>query len=231
MSLSQDTMMELMAYADGELEGEALARTEALVQSSEEARRIVDAMTGLGDYVRQAGDEAVAARSDFAMADGIVDAVMHKLSSEPTAKLRRPTSIAAARQRRAGTVAAVVGLVALAAGAMMILRSNEQSKTEVALVGPARPAEIAPLETASRPGTLAAPGTSGALAQASPENSGTAPGAPAAPGSPTSGVDVEQVESPSHQVSVFYLPAVAAAATNSNASSVVVWIGDDNGGH
>jgi hypothetical protein len=40
-----------------------------------------------------------------------------------------------------------------------------------------------------------------------------------------SGVDVESVESPAHEVSVFYVPATASA--NPNASSVVVWIGED----
>jgi hypothetical protein len=85
---------------------------------------------------------------------------------------------------------------------------------------------------APMPGAPAASATP-ALAQASPPGSGTQP-APATPGGGTpgtSGVDVEQVESPSHQVSVFYLPAVSAAAANSNASSVVVWIGDDKGAH
>jgi hypothetical protein len=39
-----------------------------------------------------------------------------------------------------------------------------------------------------------------------------------------SGGDVESVESPSHEVSVFYVPASASA--NPNASTVVVWIGE-----
>jgi hypothetical protein len=216
MSLSRDTMMELMAYADGELEGEALAKTEALVQSNEEARRIVEAMTGVGDFVRQAADEAP--HADLSQADTIADVVMRKVNAEPTAKLRRPTSIPP-RERRGRAAVAVVAVLALAAGAMLLLRRDEprpeQALQQVERVESPAPSG-APPEMAPSPS---------AVAQASPASSGTT----AQPD--TSGVDVEQVESPSHQVSVFYLPAVAAAAANKNASSVVVWIGDDNGGH
>ena len=54
--LSHEAMMDLMAYADGELEGEALARIEALLQSNEAARNIVSAMGDLGDVVREGLD-------------------------------------------------------------------------------------------------------------------------------------------------------------------------------
>ena len=44
MSLSQETLFDLMALADGELEGDARERAEKLVSQSEEARRIVEGM-------------------------------------------------------------------------------------------------------------------------------------------------------------------------------------------
>jgi len=50
-------MMKLMAYADGELEGAERAEIEKLVESDEEAARIVNAMLGIGDFVRL-GNEA-----------------------------------------------------------------------------------------------------------------------------------------------------------------------------
>jgi len=52
MSMSSERMMKLMAYADGELEGSEKAEMEKLVESDEEAARVVNAMLGLGDFVR-----------------------------------------------------------------------------------------------------------------------------------------------------------------------------------
>jgi hypothetical protein len=62
-------------------------------------------------------------------------------------------------------------------------------------------------------------------------NAPTAPAPPATDEPPNAmaangaglGVDVETVESPAHQFSVFYVPA----SGNSNAQSVVIWIGED----
>ena len=225
MSLSQDTMLELMAYADGELEGEALARTEALVQSSDEARRVVEAMGGLGDVVREGLD----ARPELVKADAIVHGVMRKINAEPTARMRKPRSIAPAGERRIGRVVGMIaGGLAMAAAAFFLLRSpsSEVNGAQATNGSPANASSTGVIQ----PQNAATGG--GALAQETPPNGGTNGGPTGTnSGPPGSGVDVEQVESPSHQVSVFYLPAVAAAAANSNASSVVVWIGDDNGGH
>ena len=44
MSLSRESMMRLMALADGELEGDERAEAEKLTAASEEARRIVESM-------------------------------------------------------------------------------------------------------------------------------------------------------------------------------------------
>ena len=48
-------MLELMALADGELEGEDRARVEALVAQSDEARQVVEAMRSpvLGTWLRR----------------------------------------------------------------------------------------------------------------------------------------------------------------------------------
>lgn len=214
MSLPEQTMMDLMAYADGELEGDDLARIESLVRTNDEARGVIEAMGVLGNHVRDSVDSKWIEQG----AAPIAIAVMAKLEAEPTVVKRRPSAhpdnVRSLRTKR--VMAVGVGVLAMAAAAMVFLRSNEQPETPMASgTTETKPAEIVQ-------------GTGSAVAQASPPNQGTQGGA----GSGTSGVDVEQVESPSHQVSVFYLPAVSAAGNaNANASSVVVWIGDDNGGH
>ena len=229
-TLSRDAMLELMAYADGELEGDDLARVEALVASSDEARRIVQSMGGVADWVRVADEASPRREASHRMADGIADGVMAQIAMSVAAPLGSAASPAspsisldAARTRRASRrapgrlAAAGVGLLALAAGTVLLLRSNgggvdaphaAHTKATKTVVAQSEGPSIGPL-----PGSGAASGVE-AVAQAGADD--------------VSGVDVEQVESPSHQVSVFYLPAVAAAAAGSNASSVVVWIGDDN---
>jgi len=69
MSLSRETMLALMAYADGELEGKERARVDALLAKSEEARRVVQAMCGgaVGAWLSQA---AVGASGGAHPADG-----------------------------------------------------------------------------------------------------------------------------------------------------------------
>jgi hypothetical protein len=244
MTLPQDTMMELMAFADGELDGEAHARIASLVASNDEARRVVEAMGGLGDWLR----DGIDARADRAKADGIADAVMAQIAtsaapdntpvnvrpvaqaaSAPVTNLpvtnlsERREALATARSSGGGrgrVIGGAIGVLALAAAAVLVVRRGDTPVVPpVAQTGPVERPAIGPLPGAS-------PEEAPALAQV----------APAAGTGDVSGVDVEQVESPSHQVSVFYLPAVAAAAAGSSASSassVVVWIGDDkvSGGH
>ena len=48
MKLPKDTMLDLMAYADGELDEADKKRVEALLASSEDARRVVEGMAGIG---------------------------------------------------------------------------------------------------------------------------------------------------------------------------------------
>ncbi len=260
MTLPRDTMLELMAYADGELDGEAHARVEALVASNEEARRVVLALDDLGEWVREGSGVALAA------ADGIAELVMARVeavgaasvaperagsvSGSPASQLRAPLAVAAepapaplaapvalseARGRLAGrdtrgrgrAFAAAAGVLALAAATMLFLRGAP---------GPGRDrvSTNAPRATGATGAQPVGEGPSiGPLPFEIAPSKPIDPSAAVAAGNEVrgpvdvDGVDVEQVESPSHQVSVFYLPAVAAATAGSNASSVVVWIGDD----
>jgi hypothetical protein len=223
MSLTPETMLELMALADGELEGHARARVEKLVAESEEARRVVDAMRApeLGAWLAEAVDARAGA------ADGIADAVMAKLASSPAHRDRdsdRDRSgapghedggvvrLAATTGRRISrvqvAVAAAVGAMALAAGIAVIARVAGREEMSSAPVAPVL------LPSAEVQG---APAGSSAVAQQNAV--------------PRESVEVDEIDSPSRGVSVFEIPlrSAAAAAGPVAPSSVVIWIDDEPG--
>jgi hypothetical protein len=214
MSLSRETMLELMALADGELHGGALERAERLVADNEEARRVVEAMRApqLGAWL----GEAVSGRS--AVADGVADAVMATIASQgaenigPDRSAAAPANegggvvrLTAPTRRRAGWVP-VVTLVALAAGVLLVLRSIRRDEVE--------PSPVASV-------TLPSPSLGSVTLVASAS-------APLSAG-PIRGVEVEEIDSPSRGVSVFEIPLgnAAAAAGPTAPSSVVIWIDDE----
>jgi anti-sigma factor RsiW len=109
MSLDEQQMLDVMAYADGELAGEELARVEALVGSDEEAKELYASLQALGDGVRGVLDVA---------GIDVRDAVMAKLAPNDLDKARI--------KRTARTRMVVVGasLVALAAAVLLYVRST-----------------------------------------------------------------------------------------------------------
>jgi hypothetical protein len=138
MSLSQETLLELMALADGELEGEERARAEKLVAESDEARRTVEAMRSpaVGEWLRDEVDEHAAA------ADGIADAVMAKLEAAPQVEgggVVRLADVRAKRSSRNQVVFAVATAgLALAAGIALYIRAGHpgsDAQAPVASVG------------------------------------------------------------------------------------------------
>jgi hypothetical protein len=112
VSLSRETMMDLMAFADGELEGEDRARVERLVAENSEARSVVDAMRSpaIGKWLEGEMAERTAA------ADGIAGAVMAKLPARLPSRGRSPVA-----------VISIGAALALAAGVALILRSTGES--------------------------------------------------------------------------------------------------------
>jgi len=192
-----------MGFADGELEGEAQERVEKLVASSEEARRVVEVMRGgnLGDWLSDTLEE----RSVAGGADGIADAVMAK------AVALRPSSIASARARKTSparrAVAAGMAVFALAAGIALYARTYATHP-----MGDVPVASVAPSPPPGGPAYM----TPSAVAQ------GT---------TAIHGVEVDEIDSPSHGVSVFEIPmaAAAAAASPGHGASVVIWIEDEPG--
>jgi anti-sigma factor RsiW len=172
-------MMDLMAYADGELGEVERLRVEAFIASNEDAQRVVRSMGVVGQWGRE-GYRAPDSPS-------IVDDVMRRVDED------KLVDLAAVRRRRwwmGGAAAAVA-----AAAAWLVVARHPGERAPIAQNLPETP--------------------SSAPAQAGPSNSG--------------GVDVEQVESPAHPVAVFYVPALAASASV-NASTVVVWITEEEKG-
>ncbi len=205
MTLPHDTVLELMALADGELQGDARARVEELVATNEEARRVVLAMRG-GTVDGWLG-EAAHVHAGASGADAVADDVMRALEAEarPAREAGVPAvvSLVAARSARPGrrVVAFVAGGLALAAAVVLYVRAGSPS-------APAPVASVAPVVTASAP--------SASVAQQA---------------RPAAGVEVNQIDAPRRGVSVFEIPvgAAAAVAEPSGPKSVVVWVDEDTG--
>ncbi len=214
MSLPQETMMDLMAYADGELEADVRARIEELVRTSDEARRVLEAMGALGDVVR----EGVDARAEAAGIDEIAEEVIAKIErAEPTGKGTRivvPIVEARAPQARAARgggrgVAFGAAILALAAGALLVLRNGTPSPSPVADNATHEPAPVVQ-PVAPSPSATEAPSALPPEVAAADED----------------GVDLEEVSSTKNKVNVFFMPSGNAGA----AASVVVWIDDRRAG-
>ncbi|MFO0675521.1 MAG: hypothetical protein U0169_03240 [Polyangiaceae bacterium] len=105
--------MDIMAYADGELEADR-ARVEALLASDGDAKNLLAELRGVGDWVGRCRSPPQHG------ADGIADAVMAKVGT-----VGAPIDLAGARAKRAmrmGTVGAVGTVLALAAAVFLLVR-------------------------------------------------------------------------------------------------------------
>ncbi len=121
MSLSEQMIIDLLAYADGELEGDAKKRIEAIIARDEEARAIVASASLLSDAVQH----AEAARPVSNVADSIVDNVMSRVANERIGFLDASMEPKAKRLRRAAPVAVLSTVLALAAGWFLFMRGPE----------------------------------------------------------------------------------------------------------
>jgi hypothetical protein len=211
MSLTRETMLELMAFADGELEGEARDHAERLVARSDEARRVVEAMRLplLGVWLSATMEEKASG------ADGVADAVMSKIDrARADAGIGGVVRLSDARARRSsgvtrGQLAVLGGILVLAATILLYVRSDHDGTSVVSPVASVHFPTVVP-----RPGLPPVPSAPGGLAQQQ--------GA-------TQGVEVDEIDSPAHGVTVFEIPAggMAAAAGAGNPSSVVIMIDDE----
>jgi negative regulator of sigma E activity len=197
-TISAETMLELMAYADGELDGDDLARIESLIATDPDAERVVSTMHTLGDCVRVTEGE----RRVPKIVDRIADDVMAKIEAEKARRTVVPLQPRPIRLRNAIVAGSISAAIAMAAGwAMFVRPPDDAPAATVAVIAPVAPKAV---PTA----------------------------APVTPTTPDgTGVDLNQVESPAGQVSVFYVPAIAAGGiADENVSSVVLWLGDDGKG-
>jgi anti-sigma factor RsiW len=203
MSLTPDELEYLMAYVDGQFDDDETPEAEALLAKNDEARRLVDNVMAVGDWVREASD------AKAAKADGIADAVMDEAEALGGAKvilLEREKARRALNRQRVKEFSALAAVAAAVALFYALPNNAGQQPDVIAQVPPEMRAKPAPTEAPVAPPSAA------------PEEPAFA--------STDEGVVVDSVES-AHQVSIFYLPGVA----NANASSVVVWIGDDQEAH
>jgi anti-sigma factor RsiW len=201
MSVSPDRMMKLMAYADGELDGVEKAEVEKLVESNEEAARIVNAMLGLGDYVR-AGHESSDAKT-IAKVD-LTDAIMKKVADEkpdtkPDTNVRSLDAARGERDKKRNVGVGIVAALALAASVFFVMQNKPDEKP-----------------MASKP--VVVPTQTQAVPVPTP-NQMASNDVPSVNASTSAGVEVEAVQSPGHSVSVFYLPTA-----NELSTSVTVWV-------
>ena len=199
MSLSREAMLEVMAYVDGELDGEALDRVESLLASDEDASRLALELRTLGDCVRVVQADRATSKKPDEIADDVMKALGANVVSLAPLAVRRRNAVMAGVISTGFAAAAVWLLFFRSAAQLPEMPVAQASATHAPFVVPPQPTQD-PASVTPQPEQLAT--------QAAGQ----------------SGVDVESVESPSHEVSVFYVPATASA--NPNASSVVVWIGE-----
>jgi len=112
--LTREQVLDVMAWLDGELEGDDADRVAALIESSPEAQELVRSMDVLGDFVRGSEHEA---RVE-ANLEGLADAVLAKT---------KPNDLERARLKRAqkGRVVLMAAtLTALAAGVLVYARTQ-----------------------------------------------------------------------------------------------------------
>lgn len=227
MSLSEDKLMQLMAYADGELRPEEAAQVEAWLAESEEARRVVASFAPLGDFVRT----TVAAGQVREPCD-VADAVMARIDALPKAE---ESSVSTGRASvvplpfwKNARVMAAAGAVAMAAGMFLWLQPRGAMRGESAMISreTARSQSLIPSQDPSQ-ASAAAPAME--ARGVTSEEARVAASALAASSDDDDNDDVSvkvhAVEAISN-VSLFYTPAVTTEIEG--ASSVVFWLSDDD---
>jgi hypothetical protein len=219
MSLSHDTVLEIMSLADGELEGDDKDRVERLVASSDEARQVLESLrrAEVGTWLAESADQ----RSARSGADGIADAVMSTLEKSPKGAEAKAAKTMPSGSRHDA------GVVSLASG-----RTRKSSRVQRAVsVGAAALALAAAVALYVRAGTDGTADHAPVASVSIPPVDFQVPSATVAQAQPAGGVEVNEIDAPSRGVSVFEIPVGAAAAIASppGPSSVVVWVDDDPG--
>lgn len=148
MSTSRPSAMELMQYADGELDAGRVAEVEAWLASSDDGRAVVATFGELGAIVRGHADDT----AQQAGADRMADDVMARIDEAPVSRER----VVQLRPEQAGASwvgYAMAGLAAAAAVAFVMWRLAGPSVSPLVQNQPsARPSQADPnLIVASAP--------------------------------------------------------------------------------
>jgi anti-sigma factor RsiW len=134
MSVSNERMLKLMAYADGELEGAELEEVQAWLAEDPNAVRVVNELANLGELVTL-GHEGSSAAKAIATFD-IADAVLSRLHEEPKREHASPAAVSldaarARRQRNLRMGGLVAAALALAASVFLVTRNKEEQPMAV----------------------------------------------------------------------------------------------------
>jgi anti-sigma factor RsiW len=208
VSLSKNELLYLMAYADGEVDDDELPEVEALIAKSDEAKQVLGQQDALRQWVFEAGEKS----ATRGRADRIADAVLASIEEQGGAKLitlERERAKRALNQQRVKEFSALFAVAA--AAALFFLWPSPGDVQGPVATAPSSPKVNAPVAAPEPPvATPTAQDMPAAVASAETEEPS---------------IDVQAVESPEHQFSIFYVPG--ATGTNASASSVVVWIGEE----
>lgn len=143
MTSPSERAMKLMAYADGELEGDELAEVEAWLAEDAGSVQLANELAHLGDLVRVG--HAASTDAKAVLSFDVADAVMAKLNAAPTTNVSSLEARRAARTagatRPLKVAAAAVAALALAAAVFVMARTkDEQPMARSPAVAPASPA-------------------------------------------------------------------------------------------
>jgi pilus assembly protein FimV len=218
VSLSKNELLYLLAYADGEVDEDEIGEVEELIAKSDEAKTVLEQQAALRQWVVEAGEKA----ATRGRAGSIADAVMASIDEQGGPKIielereRAKRALNQQRIREFGALFAVAAVVALFAfwpsGTPNAPGPVAQNTAPIGASAGVPPAQSIPSAAAPTEPT-----------EPSPESSAAAAVAASEPEVPS--IDIDAVESPEHQFSIFYVPGATGA--NASASSVVVWIGEE----
>ena len=147
---SPPTDLELMLYADGELEGDRIPAVQAWLDGDGDARNKLASLGMVSDLVRSQADEASAG------ADDIADAVMRKIespiTSEVTPEVTLPEVVARPKppaNDNARSFYVIAAFVVAAAAAVLLWARPPAAPTAQLVVPP--PAATAPVDKGAAP--------------------------------------------------------------------------------
>lgn len=204
--------LDLMLYADGELEDEARAAVEAYLARNATGRAKFAALGVASDIVRER------ALSTAGKADGIADAVMAKIAAEGATSKEaappKPIAITSARGARETQ------------GRRGKPPANDNSRRIFTLAAVAVAAAAALMIWSRLDATLQ--GGRGPVASSTTAHHGPTPPSttePTANGEDDLGVEVAAVDFGARMGTIFYVPT---EETSSNVTTTVVWLNDDD---